>query len=95
MSDPPPQGIAGTVAAVGKDVVHALPAQFLALLLINAVFILTFLWFLDREEAGQRRFEQAQLESRERMMIPLLSACMADLPPQGRGTAGGRPLPLH
>jgi hypothetical protein len=42
-----------------------LPAQFLTLCLINLVFLLGFLWFLDQRDGA-----------RERLITPIIAACL-------------------
>lgn len=61
--------IPSDVTEVGKQIVAGLPAQFLALLCINTVFVLGLLWFLDHRSSGE-----------ERILTPLLTACMQEIP---------------
>lgn len=54
---------------LGKTVVGALPPGFLVLVLINTVFVLGLLWFLN-----------ARSVATERMLTPLLTACINEVP---------------
>lgn len=81
---PPPSvvvhqaGIVSSIASATSATLNTLPGQFLALVLINMLFIGGLLWFLDREEAGRRVFEARSLDARERLLAPLLKACVDD-----------------
>jgi len=52
-----------------RALIATLPSGFLVLVVINAVFILGLLWFLDREQAA-----------RERVLAPVLAACIEQVP---------------
>jgi hypothetical protein len=65
----PSNGIANNVTDVSKSLIGALPAQFLVLVLINAVFIVGLLWFLDRSRQAQ-----------ENVLLPVLTACIGQVP---------------
>lgn len=54
---------------VGKQIVGALPPAFLFLLLINTAFIFGLLWFLNQRSSAT-----------ERLMTPILTACMQEVP---------------
>lgn len=54
---------------VGKQIVGALPPAFLFLLLINTAFIFGLLWFLNQRSSAT-----------ERLMAPLLTACINEVP---------------
>jgi hypothetical protein len=71
MSEPSPQyaGPTAGVADAGVRILTSLPAQFLMLVLLNAIFIGGLLWFLDQRQ-----------KSEERIMDPLMKACMAQVP---------------
>lgn len=43
----PPSGVVTAIIGLGSNVVAGLPAQFLALVGINVVFVLGLLWFLN------------------------------------------------
>jgi hypothetical protein len=57
------------VAGAGMQVLQSLPAQFLMLVLLNAIFIGGLLWFLDQRQ-----------KSEERIMDPLMTACINQVP---------------
>jgi len=57
------------VTSLGKAVVVALPPAFLVLLLIDIVFIVVIMWFLD-----------VQLEQRMVMANKILDHCLASWP---------------
>lgn len=40
----------GGLTGLGKAIVNTLPGQFLALLLINVIFVLGILWFLEKQQ---------------------------------------------
>lgn len=61
MTDAEAQGVAG----VASKLIGSLPAQFLMLLVLNVVFILGLLWFLNARD-----------EARERLLTPILAACL-------------------
>lgn len=65
MTDEQHAGIIGAVQSVGGKLIGGLPAQFLALLAINVVFILGLLWFLNAQSAG-----------RERVLAQIVTACL-------------------
>jgi len=62
-------GVVGAVEHIGTSLITTLPAQFLVLIGLNAVFIIGLLWFFNN-----------QLQSRERMFTPLISACVQQVP---------------
>ena len=68
-------GVVSAIATATSATLTTLPGQFLALLLVNIVFIGGMLWFLDREDRARMAFEERTLASRERMILPLLKAC--------------------
>jgi len=49
MTDGDKDGIAGAVTTLGRGLMTALPAQFLALVLMTALFNLGMLWFWSHE----------------------------------------------
>lgn len=59
------RSLLGTVSETAGRVLLTLPAQFLVLVLMNTVFILGLLWFLDHQSAA-----------RERVLTPFLMACL-------------------
>jgi hypothetical protein len=56
--------------------VQSLPAQFLMLVLLNVVFICGLLWYLSVIDTNRQLIEQKAAEARERVLAPLLSACI-------------------
>jgi hypothetical protein len=59
----------GAVTTTAGRLISSLPAQFLVLVLLNTVFILSLLSFLEKQE-----------QARERIYTPLLSSCMNQIP---------------
>jgi len=76
MTDEQAHSIVGAVDSLGGKLISSVPAQFLALLLMNTVFILGLLFFLERETESRVQLEQRQTESKERLLMPLLNACI-------------------
>lgn len=68
-----------TVSAASR-VLTTLPPAFLALVLLNLAFICGVLWFLNGVDARRVAFEQAEAEGRARLLTPLLSACINEVP---------------
>lgn len=62
--------------SAAAQVLTTLPAQFLTLVLLNTAFILGLLWFLNSVDAHRIASEQAQADARERVLTPILAACM-------------------
>jgi hypothetical protein len=60
MTEAEAKGIVG----LSKQLVTALPAQFLLLLLINILLVGGFVWHMD-----------SQLDARERVLIKLVETC--------------------
>lgn len=76
MTDDQAKGIVGAVESVSNKIVSSLPAQFLMLVLLNVMFLATLFWFLDRENAMHQQTEQHLAEARERVLLPILTACL-------------------
>ena len=55
----------GQLTGLGNRLITSLPAQFLMLVLLNLFFVLGLLWFLNNQNA-----------SRERLLTPILTACI-------------------
>lgn len=70
------QTMAGAAADTANRLITALPTQFLVLVLMNTVFILGMLWFLDRENGARQVTEQHLAEARERVLVPMLQGCL-------------------
>jgi hypothetical protein len=64
------KGIVAGVTELGGKLVSGLPAQFLGLVVLNIVFICGLLWFLNNRD-----------DARERLLTPILAACMRDKGP--------------
>lgn len=58
-----------TLTSLGQSLIGALPAQFIMLVLLNTIFIIGLLWFLDR-----------QREARVQAFDRVLDACMQQIP---------------
>lgn len=54
-----------SLVGLGNKLLGNLPAQFLLLCLINAMFLGSLVWFLDKRDSA-----------RERLLTPILAACM-------------------
>lgn len=54
---------------LGQTVVSSLPAQFLVLVLITACFNLGLIWFLNQQD-----------QARERLLGPIVTSCMQQVP---------------
>jgi hypothetical protein len=61
--------VSQTVTELGKQALATLPPGFTSLLVINTVFILGLLWFLDRNHAAEVK-----------LLGPLLNACVEQVP---------------
>lgn len=55
----------GSITDLGRHAITALPAQFLVLCAINAVFVVGLLWFLADQQAA-----------RERVLSQIVTGCM-------------------
>lgn len=64
-----PSELPGVVSNAATKILSSLPAQFLVLVLINAVFVIGLLWFLNQQEMV-----------RERTYGPLVKACIGEVP---------------
>ena len=62
---PPPTGVVTAIIGLGSNMVAGLPAQFLALVGINCIFVLGLLWFLN-----------SQSQQRAVIVDHLLTACL-------------------
>lgn len=69
-----------TMITAASSVLSSLPGQFLALVILNAAFLGGMLWFLQGVDARRVTFEQSQNEVRERLLAPLLTACIQQVP---------------
>jgi len=68
--------LVGAVANVSDRLITSLPAQFLVLVLLNTAFITGLLWFLNQEQTNRYALEDRQVEGREKLLLPLLQACI-------------------
>ena len=78
MSEQTPQhgrngGIVHALREVGHDVIRSLPAQFLALIFINLIFIVALFWH-----------ENNIVQLRTQGMVKLLDSCLERLDRQSR-----------
>lgn len=69
-------GISDSAVDAASRVLTTLPAQFLALVLLNTAFVLGLLWFLNGVDARRVTFEQAEAGARERVLTPVLASCI-------------------
>jgi hypothetical protein len=76
MTEGEARSVVAGVTELGGKFITSLPAQFLVLVLMNAVFILGLLFFLDRENTTHQQTEQHLAEARERVLLPLLQGCL-------------------
>ena len=76
MTDEQAHSIVGAVDSLGGKIIGSLPAQFLCLLAMNTLFILGLLYFLQKETDSRVQLEARQTEARERLLAPLLTACV-------------------
>lgn len=70
------RGVVGAATELGNKLIGSLPSQFLMLCVLNTIFIIGLLWFLDREQTGRIALETHEAEGRERVLMPLLGACI-------------------
>lgn len=68
------------VSELGGKLMASLPGQFLALCVINVFFVLGLLWFLQSTDARRVDAEQHAMDARERMLTPILTACVQEVP---------------
>lgn len=69
MSDDKHQSVLHKAIDVGGGIVASLPAVFLMLLFINAIFLGSTMWFLER-----------QLERRTELLTQILMNCLPSAP---------------
>jgi len=62
-------GVTGAVSRVSSRLIEALPAQFVVLALISALYTLGVLWFLDTQQ-----------ERRDRNVAPIIASCLRQVP---------------
>jgi hypothetical protein len=63
-----------------SSVLASMPGQFLCLVLLNSAFLAGMLWFLNNVDQRRVTFEQSQNEVRERLLAPLLTSCIQQVP---------------
>lgn len=73
--------LAGAAGDTVNKLISTLPSQFLVLVLMNSVFIGGLLWFLDHENALRLQTEMHLADARERVITPLLAACLREKNP--------------
>jgi hypothetical protein len=73
MAEPPPNGHGtGTVGAVSRTaskLIDTLPAQFMVLVLLNSIYVVGMLWFLN-----------VQADRRDRNLGPIITSCLQQVP---------------
>jgi hypothetical protein len=69
MTDEQTSGIVGVTQDLGGRLISSLPAQFLLLCIINCIFVLGLLWFLEKQN-----------EARERLLGPIVTSCLQEVP---------------
>ena len=69
MTEQEAQGVVGAAAKLGGQLIGSLPAQFLMLCVLNLIFTLGLLWFLNQQE-----------QARERVLTPIVTACLQEVP---------------
>jgi hypothetical protein len=70
----------GTMISAASSVLSTLPAQFLALVLLNTAFLGGLLWFLNSVDDRRMKAETIAIDTRERMLTPVLTACINAIP---------------
>jgi hypothetical protein len=65
MTDEEHNSVTSAAASVSKQLINTLPAQFLALILLNVIFVGLLLWFLDD-----------QMTSRILLADKIVTSCM-------------------
>lgn len=73
-------GMTEDTVKAASNVLNSLPAQFLALVLLNTAFLGGLLWFLNSVDSRRVAFEQAANEARERVLGPILTLCATSIP---------------
>lgn len=69
-------GIEDSATRLGERLMSSLPAQFLALVVINAVFICALIWFLAGVDERRVAFEQQEATIRQQTLGPIFTACI-------------------
>jgi hypothetical protein len=72
------RNVVSGITEVSSKLIGSLPAQFLVLCLLNALFLGGVLWFLDRENSIQAQTEAHGIDVRERLLTPILTACFTN-----------------
>ena len=60
---PPQQGAVATVVTAASGVLVALPPAFIALLVVNVIFLGTVFWFLNNQQVIRNEFAGKFLEA--------------------------------
>jgi hypothetical protein len=68
-ADGDPKGLWSTVSRLGHSLLGALPPAFVMLVLVNAIFLATVMWFLTH-----------QMDQRNALVGRLLDRCMQSVP---------------
>jgi len=69
MTDAETRGVVGAATELGGKLIGSLPAQFLMLCVLNLFFILGLLWFLNQQD-----------QARERVLAPIVTSCLQQVP---------------
>lgn len=69
MTDQEAKNLTGLADHLGGKLISSLPAQFLILVLLNLIFIIGLLWFMDQRE-----------KQRERIFGPYIANCEKQVP---------------
>jgi hypothetical protein len=67
MTDDQAKGIIGAAESIGKQILSGLPPQFLALVVVNVLFLGGLFWFID-----------ARANHTAEVLNQLLSACLSN-----------------
>jgi hypothetical protein len=63
------QTAVGTAGRVGSKLIESLPAQFMVLVLLNGIYVIGMLWFLN-----------IQADRRDQNLGPIITSCMQQVP---------------
>jgi hypothetical protein len=74
MAEPAPpngygQSAVGTAGRTASKLIDSLPAQFMVLVLLNSIYVVGMLWFLN-----------VQADRRDRNLGPIITSCLQQVP---------------
>ena len=72
--------MSGEAFNAASRILQTLPAQFLALVVLNTAFLGGLLWFLNNVDDRRVKAETTVSEARERMLTPLIASCLKTVP---------------